>query len=65
MVVERGGLDNLKFRYSHLIKYLNNQNRELQDIQAPNLNHQKYSDINLAELFNYISPKDGMLSIDN
>ena len=65
MVVKAGGLENLKLRYFYLTQYLNNQNRELQDIQAHNINPQKYSRINLAHLLNGGPPKDGIPSIDN
>lgn len=52
IVVQAGSWDNFKIRYFHLTQYLNNQDRELQDIQAQNLDPQKYSRINLAELLN-------------
>ncbi|MEM1168070.1 MAG: DUF3179 domain-containing protein [Cyanobacteria bacterium P01_H01_bin.35] len=65
MLAKAGNLDNFKVRYFHLTQYLNNQNRELEDIQAQNLDPQKYSRINLAQLLNGGPPKDGIPSIDN
>jgi len=65
MVVKAGSSDNFKLRSFHLTQYLDNPNRELQNIQAQNLNPQKYSRINLAQLLNGGPPKDGIPSIDN
>ncbi|MDY7006828.1 MAG: DUF3179 domain-containing protein [Cyanobacteriota bacterium] len=65
IVVQAGSWDNFKIRYFSLTQYLDNQDRELQDIQAQNLDPQKYSRINLAELLNGGPPKDGIPSIDN
>ncbi len=65
ILAKAGSLDNFKFQYFHLTQYLNNQNRELQDIQAQNLDPQKYSRINLAQLLDGGPPKNGIPSIDN
>ncbi len=65
ILAKAGSLDNFKFQYFHLTQYLNNQNRELQDIQAQNLDPQKYSRINLAQLLDGGPPKDGIPSVDN
>ena len=67
MVVQAGSWDNFKLQYFYLTKYLNQQNRELKDIQAQNIDidPEKYSRINLAQLLNGGPPKDGIPSIDN
>ena len=65
MVVKAGSSDNFKLGSFNLTQYLNNQNRELQNIQAQNLDPQKYSRINLSQLLNGGPPKDGIPSIDN
>ncbi len=67
MLAKAGSLDNFKFQYFHLTQYLNNQNRGLQYVQAQNLDidPQKYSRINLAQLLDGGPPKNGIPSIDN
>ena len=64
-VLQVGGWDNWKLRYFHLTSYFHNQNRELEDIRAQNLNLTESTRINLAELLNGGPPKDGIPSIDN
>lgn len=59
------GWDDFKLQYFHLTSYFNEQNKELEDIQAQNLNLEENSRINLDELLNGGPPKDGIPSIDN
>ncbi len=65
LVFQAGGWDNFKLRYFHLTSYFHNQERELEDIRAQNLNPTESSRINLAALLNGGPPKDGIPSIDN
>ena len=64
-ILQAGGWDNFKLRYFHLTSYLHNQERELEDIRAQNLNPNESSRIDLNELLNGGPPKDGIPSIDN
>ncbi len=65
LVLKSRGWDNFKLQYFHLTKYLNEQGKELGDIQAQNINLEQNSRINLDELLNGGPPKDGIPSIDN
>lgn len=69
MVVRAGSWDNFKLRYFHLTQYLNDQDRELNDLRAQGINldtnPEKYSRIELSQLLNGGPPKDGIPSIDN
>ena len=65
LVLQAGGWDNFKLRYFHLTSYLHDQERELEDIRADNLNPVESSRIELSELLNGGPPKDGIPSIDN
>ena len=58
-------IDNFKLKYFHLTSHFNAQQKELEDIQAQNVNLEKNSRINLDELLNGGPPKDGIPSIDN
>lgn len=63
-VLQAGGWDNWKLRYSFLRKYLYAQGQELEDI-SPNLDPAKSSRIDLSQLLAGGPPKDGIPSIDN
>ncbi len=65
LVFQAGGWDNFKLRYFHLTSYFHNQERELEDIRAQNLNPTESSRIDLANLLNGGPTKDGIPSIDN
>ena len=64
-VLDAGGWDNFKLRYFHLTSYLHNQEQELEDIRAQNLNPSESSRIDLTEILNGGPPKDGIPSVDN
>ena len=64
-ILHVGGWDNFKLRYFHLTSYLQDQEQELEDIRAQNLNPTEYSRIDLTQLLNGGPPKDGIPSIDN
>lgn len=57
--------ENVKLQYFHLTSYFNQQDRELGDIRAQNINLEENSRINLDEILNGGPPKDGIPSIDN
>ena len=63
-VLHAGGWDNFKLRYFHWTSHFHNQERELADIRAQNLNPSESSRIDLTELLNGGPPKDGIPSID-
>lgn len=65
MVVDAGGWENFKLRYFHLTSILHDQDQELQDIQAQNLDPAKANRIDLEQLFNGGPPKDGIPSIND
>jgi len=65
LVVHAGGWDNFKLRYFYLTKYFNDQDQELEDLQKQNINPEKNTRIDLAELLSGGPPKDGIPSIDN
>ena len=56
--------NNFKLKYFHLTSYFHEQEKELADIQAQNLNLEDNSRINLDQLLNGGPPKDGIPSID-
>ena len=64
-VLQAGGWDNFKLRYFHLTSHFHNQEQELEDIRAQNLNPSESSRIDLTEILNGGPPKDGIPSIDN
>lgn len=63
-LLQAGGWDNWKLRYSFLRKYLYAQGQELEDI-SPNLDPAKSSRIDLSQLLAGGPPKDGIPSTDN
>ena len=65
LVLQAGGWDNFKLRYFHLTSYFHDQNQELEDIRASNVNLVETSRIELSELLNGGPPKDGIPSIDH
>ena len=65
IIVHAGGWDNFKLRYFALTQHLNNQSKELGDLEAQNIDPKKYARIDLSQLLNGGPPKDGIPSIDN
>ena len=65
IVVQAGGWDNFKLRHFHLTQYLQDQERELRDLQKQNIDFQKNARVDLDEIINGGPPKDGIPSIDN
>jgi len=65
MVVQAGGWDNFKLRYFSLTQHLQDQNKELSDLQAQNIDPEKNTRIDLSQILNGGPPKDGIPSIDN
>ncbi|MDY6805700.1 MAG: DUF3179 domain-containing protein [Cyanobacteriota bacterium] len=69
IVVRAGSWDNLKLRYFHLTKYLNDREGEFNDLRAQSINQdtnlEKYTRIELSQLLDGGPPKDGIPSIDN
>ena len=57
--------DNFKLKYFHLTSAVNEQEKELEDIQVQNINLEENTRINLDELLNGGPPKDGIPSVDN
>ena len=64
-IVQAGGWDNFKLRYFALTSYLGDRDREFTDLYKQNIDPEKHSRIDLAELLNGGPPKDGIPSIDD
>lgn len=65
LILQADGLDNFKLRYFSITKHLHNQNRELGDLRAANVDPAKNTRIDLTQLLDGGPPKDGIPSIDN
>ncbi|AFY69763.1 hypothetical protein Pse7367_1472 [Thalassoporum mexicanum PCC 7367] len=65
LFVSANGLDDLKLRYYFLLQYLNDQDREIGDLEEQNINVAELSRIEIAQLLNGGPPKDGIPSVDN
>ena len=65
LILQTGGLDDLKLRYFFLTKYFHDQERELKDLRAANIDPAKNTRIDLTQLLDGGLAKDGIPSIDN
>jgi hypothetical protein len=65
LILQAGGFDNFKLRYFSLTKHLHDQNRELEDLRAANIDPAQNTRIDLTQLLDGGPPKDGIPSIDN
>jgi hypothetical protein len=65
LILQADGLDNFKLRYFSFTKHFHDQNLELGDLRAANIDPAKNTRIDLTQLLDGGPPKDGIPSIDN